>query len=147
MTLLDAEAYDPRRDRRRRIKTASAVVVILLLTWIGWMYRNWPEERAVNHFFSALQQKDFEGAYGIWQHDSNWKQHSEKYPTYPFKDFNRDWGPGGEWGAIQSYKIYGSAGPPGGGSGVIVEVVVNDRTEHARIWVQKSDKTLSFSPY
>jgi hypothetical protein len=35
----------------------------------------------------------------------------------------------------------------GGGSGVIVEVVVNNRAEHARIWVQKSDRTLSFSPY
>jgi hypothetical protein len=30
---------------------------------------------------------------------------------------------------------------------VIVEVVVNDRSEHARIWVEKSDKTLGFSPY
>jgi hypothetical protein len=147
MTLLDAEAYDPGRDRRRRIKIASAVALVLLLAWIGWMYRNWPEERAVSHFFGALQQKNYETAYGIWQHDPDWKQHAEKYRTYPFNDFYRDWGPGGEWGLVQSYKIYGSASPRGGGSGVIVEVVVNDRAEHARIWVQKSDKTLSFSPY
>jgi hypothetical protein len=147
MTLLDAEPYDPSRDRRRRIKIAGVVVLVLLLAWIGWMYRNWPEEHAVGHFFSSLQQKDFEGAYGVWQHDPDWKQHPEKYPTYPYKDFSRDWGPGGEWGVIQIYKIYGSASPPGGGSGVIVEVVVNNRAEHARIWVQKSDKTLSFSPY
>jgi len=147
MTLLDAEPYDPTRDRRRRIKIAAAAVLVLILAWIGWMYRNWPEEHLVSRFFDALQQKNFESAYGVWQHDPDWKQHVEKYPSYPFKDFYRDWGPGGEWGVIQSYKIYASASPPGGGSGVIVEVMVNNRAEHARIWVQKSDKTLSFSPY
>jgi hypothetical protein len=147
MTLLDAEPYDPGRDRRRRIRIATAVVLILVLAWIGWSYRNWPEERAVGRFFAALQQKNFETAYGIWQHDPDWKQHREKYRSYPLNDFYRDWGPGGEWGVIQSYKIHRSASPQGGGSGVIVEVVVNDRAEHARIWVQKSDKTLSFSPY
>jgi len=30
---------------------------------------------------------------------------------------------------------------------VIVEVIVNNRSEHARLWVQKSDKTLTFSPF
>jgi hypothetical protein len=99
MTLLDAEPYDPARDRRRRIRIASALVLILVLAWIGWMYRNWPEERAVGRFFAALQQKNFETAYGIWQHDPGWKEHSEKYRSYPLDDFYRDWGPGGEWGA------------------------------------------------
>ena len=35
---------------------------------------------------------------------------------------------------------------PSGGSGVIVQVTVNQRAEHAYVWVQKSDRTLSFSP-
>ena len=30
--------------------------------------------------------------------------------------------------------------------GVVVDVVVNDRTEHAQVWVEKSDKTLSYPP-
>ena len=34
-----------------------------------------------------------------------------------------------------------------GGGGVVVEVVVNERTEHARMFVQKSDKTLTVYPY
>jgi len=29
---------------------------------------------------------------------------------------------------------------------VIVQVTVNGRAEHPYVWVQKSDKTLSFSP-
>ena len=80
-------------------------------------------------------------------HDPGWKQHAQKYAQYAYGDFYNDWGPGGEWGTIHSHKIYASGTPRGGSSGVIVEVVVNDRSEHARIWVEKSDKTLSFSPY
>jgi hypothetical protein len=48
---------------------------------------------------------------------------------------------------VKSYKIYAAGTPPGGGSGVIVDMIVNDRAEHARVWVEKSDKTMSFSPY
>jgi len=147
MTLLDAEQYDPNRERRRRLKIAGVVVLVLLLAGLAWLYRNWAEERAVDRFFTALEQKNYEAAYGIWMHDPEWRQHTGRYSQYPFNDFYRDWGPGGEWGLIKSHKIYGSVNPSGGSSGVIVDVVVNERTEHARIWVQKSDKTLSFSPY
>ncbi len=34
-----------------------------------------------------------------------------------------------------------------GSGGVVVEVVVNERAEHARMFVQKSDKTLTVYPY
>ena len=147
MTLLDATQYDEAAAKRRRNKIASAVVLLLIVVWLVWLYRYYPEERIVEHFFAALQKQDYEGAYGIWMHDREWKQHPQKYSSYPYKEFFRDWGPGGEWGLIKSHKIYASGTPKGGGSGVIVEVVVNDRAEHARVWVQKSDKTLTFSPF
>src|SRR5438132_8649167 len=121
MTLLDAHPYDPAKARRRKIKITVTVVLIVALAALVWMYRNWPEEHVVDKFFSALQHQDYESAYGIWMHDPSWKQHPEKYSQYPFNDFYRDWGPGGEWGLIKSCKIYGSATPKGGGSGVIVE--------------------------
>jgi hypothetical protein len=147
MTLLDAKQYDVAAERKRRIKIAAVAVLVLVLAGLAWMFRNWPEERAVDHFCAALQQKNYEAAYGIWMHDPLAKQHPERYSQYAFNDFYRDWGPGGEWGLIKSYKIVGSVNPSGGSSGVIVEVEINQRAEHARIWVQKSDKTLSFSPY
>ena len=71
----------------------------------------------------------------------------EVWPVSRHNEFYRDWGPGGEWGLVKSHEIYGSATPKGGGSGVIVEAVVNERAEHARLWVQKDDKSLTFSPY
>ena len=147
MTLLDAKQYDETAARRRRNRIASAVVLLLIVVWLAWLYRNLPEERIVSHFFAALQKQDYEKAYGIWMHDPDWKLHPQKYSNYTYNEFYRDWGSGGEWGLIKSFQIYASGTPKGGGSGVIVEVVVNGRLEHARIWVQKSDKTLSFSPY
>ncbi len=147
MTLLDAQEYDYARARRRRIRIASIVIFLLLVAGLAWAYHNWPEEHVVDKFFDALQQQNYEAAYGIWLHDPNWKQHPQKYTQYSYNDFYSDWGPGGEWGIIKSHDIYGSGTPRGGGSGVIVEVVINARSEHARLWVEKSDKTLSFSPY
>jgi hypothetical protein len=143
---MDAPAYDPARERRKKIKIGATVVIILMLASLAYLYRNWREERVVDHFFTALQQQDYEKAYAIWMADPAWKQHPGKYARYPFNEFSRDWGPGGEWGIVKSHELRGSANPEGG-SGIVVVVVVNGRAETARLWVEKKDKTLSFSPY
>src|SRR5271165_1198496 len=144
MTLLDAPTYDPAKLRRRKIKIATAIVAVIVLAALAWMYRNWPEERAVDRFFTALQHNDYETAYGIYFNDPAWLQHRQKYSQYTYADFYRDWGPGGEWGLVKSHRIYGSANTKGPFSGgVVVEVIVNERTEHARMFVQKSDKTIT----
>jgi hypothetical protein len=145
-TIFTAPQYDPQRERRRRTILAAVIVAIIVVGVLAYLYRNWPEERVVDHFFSALVQKDFEKAYDIWVHDPSWKQHPQNYPNYSFREFYNDWGPGGEWGIIKSYRIEGSATPKQG-SGVVVVVTVNERKEPARIWVEKKDKTLTFSPY
>ena len=98
MTLLDAPPYDPARARRRKIVITLSVVLVLVLAALAWMYRNWPEEHAVDKFFTALQNKDFETAYGIYFNDLAWRQHPQKYSQYTYADFYRDWGPGGELG-------------------------------------------------
>jgi hypothetical protein len=141
MTLLDAQQYDEARDRRRRNRIVIAIIVVLLTAWIAYHFRYYPERRVAARFFEALQKQQFETAYAIWQNDPDWKQH--KYPNYGYSDFYRDWGPGGEWGVIKNFSIDCSLAP---GSGVIVQVTVNARSEHAYVWVQKSDKTMSFSP-
>jgi hypothetical protein len=147
MTLLDAKEYDPEKERKRRTRIISVVVLVLVAAGLTWWFRFWPEERVAERFFDALQQQSYESAYAIWMHDPQWRQHPDRYQKYPFNEFYRDWGPGGEWGVIKSHKIYAVGAPPGGGSGVIVDVIVNDRAQPARVWVQKSDKTMSFSPY
>ena len=148
MTLLDAQPFDAARARRRKTRIATAILVVIVLGTLAWVYRNWPEERVVSHFFAALEKQDYESAYAIYFNDPNWRPHPQKYSQYPFADFYRDWGPGGEWGLIRSFRIYGSADTKGFGSGgVIVEVIVNERSEHARMFVQRSDKTITVYPY
>jgi len=95
MTLLDAQQYDPAKERRRKIKIALIFLGVLVLFVLGWMYRNWPEEHVVDKFFTALQKQDYETAYGIYFNDPAWRQHPKKYLQYTYADFYRDWGPGG----------------------------------------------------
>ena len=146
MTLLDAKQYDPEKSRKKRSRIISAILVVIVLAFLAWWFRYWPQERVVGHFFQALQQQDYNKAYGIWMHDPDWQKHPQAHSKYPFNEFYRDWGPGGEWGLIKTEKVYGASTCPGPSSGVVVDVIVNGRTEHAQVWVEKSDKTLSFPP-
>src|SRR6266849_2080942 len=143
MTLLYAPPYDPAKARRRNIKIAATVAAVVILAALAWMYRNWPEERSVDKFFAELPHQDYATAYGIYFSDPAWRQHQQQYSQYTYADFYRDWGPGGEWGLVKSHRIFGSASTRGG---VVVEVVVNERADRARMFVEKSDKTLTVYP-
>ena len=147
MTLLNAPAYDPRRARRKKELLAAALLSLLLAALLAYDFWNWREERAVDQFFSRLEQKNYEGAYGLWLADPEWRQHPQKYERYPYADFYRDWGPGSEWGLIRSHQIEAAVRPPQGGSGVIVVVSINQRAQKAFLWVEKGDLSLTFSPY
>ena len=146
MTLLDAQEYDAEKSRKRRNQIISAIAILVIVLALGWWFRYWPEQHIVGRLFDALQRQDYKTAYAIWMHDPQWQQHPDQHPKYLFNDFYRDWGPGGEWGLIKTQKVYGASTCPGGGSGVVVDVIVNDRTEHAQVWVEKSDHTLSYPP-
>ena len=86
---------------------------MLVIGVVWWQLRFWPEERQVDRFFDALQQQNYEQAYGVWMHDPDWKQHPDKYSRYSYNDFIKDWGPGGEWGIIKSHHVDGAAVPKG----------------------------------
>ena len=143
MTLMDAEQFDAARERRRRRLILLLICLILIGAWTAYHFRNYPHRRAVDKFFDALQAQKYEGAYGIWYNDPNWRQRPQQYSKYAYDDFYRDWGPGGEWGLIKSHSVDCSLSTD---SGVIVQITVNQRAEHAYLYVLKSDKTLSFSP-
>jgi hypothetical protein len=144
-TLFEAPQYNPEKERKRKQAIWAAIVIVLILAGLAYRYRNWPQERAVDHFFAALQQKDYEKAYGIWMADPQWKEHPKKFAQYPYEDFYRDWGPGGDWGIIKSHKVLGSERTKSG-SGVVVVIDVNDRADKARLFYDLHDNTLTFSP-
>jgi hypothetical protein len=146
MSLLDAQEYDPAKERKQRIRIISIIVVVLALAIAGWWNRFWPEEHVANKFFASLQGQDFETAYGIYYHDPDWKQHPQNHAQYPLNEFKQDWGTGGQWGLIKTYKIFGSSNCPTRGTGVVIDVIVNNRAQHAQVYVDKSDKTISSPP-
>jgi hypothetical protein len=143
MTLMDAQQFDEARARGRRNRIIFAIIAAILLAWVAYHLRDYPERRAASHFFSALKHQNIEGAYGVWFRDPQWKQHSAKYSNYTYSDFYQDWGPVSEWGPIRSYAIDCSYAT---GNGVIVQATVNHRAQHTYVWVDKSDKTLHFPP-
>jgi hypothetical protein len=146
MTLLDAKSYHPEIERKRRTRNISIVILILVVAALVWFNRFWPEKHVAEKFFSALQKQDFATAYGIYYNDPGWKGHPQNHAQYPFNEFWQDWGPGGQWGVIKNYKEYGTSNCPGGGSGVVVDLIVNDRAQHAQVYVDKHDKTISSPP-
>jgi len=150
-TLLQPAEYDPGKERRNRI-LLIVIAVIALIAVLGalkgpeWVAR-WKADQVVKQFFSALESKDFEKAYGIWIADPEWKQHPQQHQQYGFSQFYVDWGPSGSWGAIQHFKIDGSAIPERSSTSIVVQVTINDRlADKAQIWVDRRDKTLTEMP-
>ena len=147
MALMDAKEYDPRPAQKRRKIIATAVVVILAGVVFFYLTRYNSEKKVIDNFFQAIEQKDFDKAYGIYQADADWKQHPQKYSGYTINQFTLDWGPSGEYGPITNHQIDCALEPPKrSSSGVIVVVIINNRQETRSLWVEKKAKTISDSP-
>jgi hypothetical protein len=151
MSLLDAKPEDPSAIRRRALVgkiVVTVVVLAIIAAPLAWWFRYWPEERLVDKFLTAVEQKDYKTAFALWNADAQWEQHLEKYSGYTFGQFQLDWGPSGDWGEIKSHKIAGSVAPRSKVtevSGVVVAAQINGRAEPACLWVEKKAKTINFS--
>ncbi|HEY6249952.1 MAG TPA: hypothetical protein VI685_08320 [Candidatus Angelobacter sp.] len=153
MGLLDAKEYDP-RPRQRLVRLIVVAVVAAIVVVVGlYMYPYWRAKRVANHFFEAIEAKDFEEAYGIYNADPNWKQHPNQYNNYTLNQFLLDWGPQSEYGPITSHSIECSTEPKKKGfkspSGVIVVVKINHRADphdDVSVWVEKKTGQMGLSP-
>lgn len=150
MGLLDAPEYDPRPAQRRNRMILIALIVIIVAVVLYFIFRYYPEKKVIDQFFQAIEQKDYEKAYGIYNHDPDWKQHPGKYKDYTLNQFVLDWGPSGDYGTITSHEIDCATEPHKSGfqsaSGIIVVVTLNKRAEQISMWVEKKDKTVTRSP-
>jgi hypothetical protein len=147
MALMDAKEYDPRPAQRRLrlVLIAIALLLVLLVLWFwpSGRFRFWSQWHVANSFFVALEQKDFEKAYGIYQADPDWKQHPQQYSNYGLSQFTLDWGPSGEFGSITSHRVDCALKPKSNSSGVVVVVTINNRAETHSIWVESKSKSIT----
>jgi hypothetical protein len=153
--LMNAPAFNERKENlQRNLLIGSAVllfliVVLTLLGFIlghGWLFTNLPAEHKVSKFFSALEAKDYSTAFGIYNNDSDWQQHPQKYSDYPLPRFTEDWTTESPVHApITSHHVDISKTDGSGtfGTGVIVAVRVNG--EHkVFMYLNKKDGTLTW---
>jgi hypothetical protein len=134
------ESYRPHRDKNILVGSLIAFLVLAVGLWYFW---NWPQEHRINQFFAAVESRDLPKAFGIWNHDPDWQQHPQQYAQYSYGRFEVDWGHSSDWGDIKSHKILMSKTV---GSGVVVGIEVNGQKTPVFLWVQRSNKTLGFSP-
>ena len=156
MGLLDSGAEEPHSKLLRYIISGVALVVLLAIgSW--FLFRYTTEKHTVERFLDTVVAGNMQQAYQIWH----------PHPTYKYADFVGDWGAMGYYGPILSYHVVGATEPPshgGGGvdevSGVIVTVEISpyapfpdssdpksNRTREVKIWVERSDQSLSFPPF
>lgn len=159
MNLMDAPAYDPTNDNRRRNILIGVVVAALLLGIVaftgfvsghGWLFTNLGYEHRANNFFDALEAKDYTKAYGIYYNDPDWQQHPGKYSGYPLARFTEDWSTDSPVnGPITWHHVDKSVSAGSGyfGTGVIVAVRVNSG-QKIFMYVNRTDKTMTWpAPY
>ena len=114
-----------------------------------FVFRYYPEKKVVGQFFDALVAGQTDRAYGLWK------------PTQSYRkdDFLADWGPGGYYGPVKSYKIM-DAKTPKRSESVAVNIAISPyapmppewdaeksrKTRVVTLWITPSDKSFSFPP-
>jgi hypothetical protein len=129
---------DPQRER---IFKGIAILLVAAIVFGGVYYvffRNWREERQARQFLTRLQESDFPGAYETWGCSV-----AEPCRYYPYEEFLKDWGPDGEIGKVESFRLGRSYEQQ---SGVIITLEVNGKPR-PNLWVEKESKRVGFSPY
>ena len=147
MSLLDPPPVKQEKSRAMAFTVAALVLVAAAVLWFTFRY--YPEKRAAEHFFDALVTGNTDQAYTLWKPGGN----------YLKKDFLADWSETGYYGPVKSFKIMGAKTPRDSN---VVEVRVaispftpfpeetdaekSKKTKVVNLWIQPSDKAISFSP-
>jgi hypothetical protein len=124
------------RMRRRVILTLLAVFAVSgsLYLW----FKNYRQEQRVREFLVLLERGDYPAAYAMWG-----CKVEAPCSSYDYKSFLEDWGENSPIGKVRSFKLGRSREQ---GSGVIVNVTINNAPKPVRLWVEKSTGILGFAP-
>jgi hypothetical protein len=147
MSLLEPPVDKPQKSRVMLFTIGALAFTLAVVLWFTFRY--YPEKKASAHFFDALVAGDTNKAYELWKPSE----------TYRLSDFTADWGPGGYYGPVKSYKIMGAKAPKKSDS-IEVDVAISPfspmpdasdgeksrKTRVVPLWILPSDKSISFPP-
>ena len=147
MSLLEPPVEKPQKSRVMAFTVTALAFTLAVVLWFTFRY--YPEKKAAAHFFDALVAGDTNKAYELWKPST----------TYRLGDFTADWGPGGYYGPVKSYKIMGAKAPRKSDS-IEVDVAISPfspmpdasdgeksrKTRVVPLWILPSDKSISFPP-
>jgi hypothetical protein len=147
MSLLEPPVEKPQKSRVMAFTVAALAFTLAVVLWFTFRY--YPEKKAAANFFDALVAGDTNKAYELWKPSA----------TYRLSDFTADWGPGGYYGPVKSYKIMGAKAPRKSDS-IEVDVAISPfspmpeasdgeksrKTRVVPLWILPSDKSISFPP-
>jgi hypothetical protein len=145
----------PSRFRRYAIRVVAVLVTIAVFVaafpgylWYPIVY--YREVRTVQVFMNAVTAGNFQHAYEMWKPAA----------SYSYNDFLGDWGPGGYYGPVGSYRLrrpehvkHGSAAdvpvdvspyrpfPPDD------DAFKQSKTKTVDLWVNFKDHSMSFPPF
>ncbi len=133
------DQYGAGEEKRiRTIKTLviSAVALIVVGGALLFIFHDYRQEQQVKHFFALLESHDYQSAYSLWVRTDSDRR------GYPFSSFLQDWGPDSSHRDVADYRISRSRSC---GSGVILTVDFG-KSQQEKLWVQRDDLTIGFSP-
>ena len=133
------DQYGAGEERRSKIIKAvaiTAVSVLIVGSVLFFIFHNYRQEQQVKQFFRLLEEQNYKSAYAMWVRTESDRK------GYPLESFMRDWGPHGEHKNVAGYRIAKSRSC---GSGVILTVDFGQE-KLERLWVQRDDLTIGFSP-
>jgi len=137
-------------SKTRHLKFVAGALVVLAAVVLYLTFRFYPEQRAAQRFFDAVDAGDTNVAYQLWKAG----------PSYRLQDFLADWGPNGYYGPVKSYKILKISSPRGSSNSVAIEVALSPfspmpdtsdaeksrRTRVVTVWMNTDNKAFSFPP-
>ena len=132
--------YGAGDERREKITKALVITVVALVVAGGVLFfllHNYRQEKQVKLFFDLLERHDYQAAYALWVRTDSDRR------GYPFDTFLGDWGPQSGHRDVTGFRISRSRSC---GSGVILTVDFGNSQQQEKLWVQRDDLTIGYSP-
>jgi hypothetical protein len=124
---------DARREGLRKRIILWVLAIVIVGTSAFFYFRNWSEERVLDHFITLLKQQKYQEAYQLWLTPETAK-------FYPPEKFAEDWGASGIYKNPSALQIREEDSC---GDGVVFQIAYPGADDFG-LWIDRNKKFISF---